>query len=187
MDGTDLRDLQLSSLRSQISIVFQEPFLFPLTVAENIAYGRPEASREEIATAATAANADSFIRTLPQGYDTILGELGATISGGEQQRLAIARAFLKNAPVLILDEPTSALDSGTEAHLLKALEQLMVGRTTFIISHRLSMIRRADHIIVLNDGKVAETGIHDALLDKNGIYARFHEIQFGQTAALRGY
>ena len=184
MDGTDLRDLQLSSLRSQISVVFQEPFLFPLTVAENIAYGRPGADRLEIAAAATAASADSFIRTLPEGYYTVLGERGATISGGEQQRIAIARAFLKNAPVLILDEPTSALDAGTEALLLKALERLMVGRTTFIISHRLSMIRWADRIIVLNDGRVAEAGTPEALLVKDGIYARFHEIQFGNTAAL---
>lgn len=181
LDGTNVRDVQLSSLRSQIAVVLQEPFLFPLTVAKNIAYGRPEASREEIAAAAAAASADSFIRGLPQSYDTILGERGATISGGEQQRLAIARAFLKDAPVLILDEPTSALDAGTEARLLKALERLMVGRTTFIISHRLSMIRKVDRIIVLNDGRVAEAGTHEALLAKHGIYARFHEIQFGRT------
>ena len=152
-------------------------------MAENIAYGRPEASREEIVAAAMAAKADSFVRALPQGYDTILGERGATISGGEQQRLAIARAFLKDAPVLILDEPTSALDAGTEAHLLQALERLMLGRTTFIISHRLSMIRRADRIVVLKDGRVAEVGTHGALLDKDGMYARFHEIQFGHKAA----
>jgi ATP-binding cassette, subfamily B, bacterial len=184
LDGNDLRDIQLSSLRSQIAVVLQEPFLFPLTVEENIAYGRPEANREEIASAAIAAEADAFVRRLPQGYDTILGERGATISGGEQQRLAIARAFLKDAPVLILDEPTSALDAGTEAHLLEALERLMVGRTTFIISHRLSMIRRADRIIVLQDGRVAEAGSRDALLSKGGIYARFHEIQFGHRPAL---
>jgi ABC-type multidrug transport system fused ATPase/permease subunit len=184
LDGTNVCDVQLSSLRSQIAVVLQEPFLFPLTVAENIAYGRPEASREEIVAAAIAASADSFVRGLPRGYDTILGERGATISGGEQQRLAIARAFLKDAPILILDEPTSALDSGTEARLLEALERLMVSRTTFIISHRLSMIRRADRIIVLNDGRIAEAGTQEALLAKDGIYALLQSIQFGRTATI---
>jgi ATP-binding cassette subfamily B protein/subfamily B ATP-binding cassette protein MsbA len=183
LDGKDVRDIQLSSLRSQISVVLQEPFLFPVTVAENIAYGRPESSREEIVAAATAAEADGFIRQLPQGYDTILGERGATISGGEQQRISIARAFLKNAPVLILDEPTSALDAKTEANLLKALERLMIGRTTFIISHRLSMVRGVDQIIVLKDRKVVECGTHDLLISMGGTYARLYEIQLGNANA----
>jgi ATP-binding cassette subfamily B protein/subfamily B ATP-binding cassette protein MsbA len=153
-DGVDVRQVQLASLRAQVSIVLQEPFLLPLSVAENIAYGRPAADRNEIVKAAVAARADEFIRQLPQGYDTVIGERGATLSGGEKQRIAIARALLKDAPVLILDEPTSALDAQTEADLLEALERLMEGRTTFIIAHRLSTIRHADRIVVLEEGRV---------------------------------
>jgi ATP-binding cassette, subfamily B, bacterial len=174
LDGVDVREVELSSLREQISVVLQEPFLLPLTVAENIAYGRPGAGREEIVAAAKAANADEFIRRLPSGYDTIIGERGGTLSGGEKQRLSIARALLKDAPVLILDEPTSALDAQTEAQLLDAIERLMRGRTTFIIAHRLSTIRRADRIVVLKDGKVAEEGTHDQLMTWGGSYARLH-------------
>ena len=171
---------QLKSLRSQISLVLQESFLFPITIAENIAYGRPDASREEIEAAARAANAHQFIERLPQGYDAIVGERGSTLSGGERQRLSIARALLKNTPVLILDEPTSALDAETEGLLLQALETLMQDRTTFIIAHRLSTIRNADKIVVLKDGKVAETGTHHELLNNNGYYARLHYAQFGE-------
>jgi ATP-binding cassette subfamily B protein/subfamily B ATP-binding cassette protein MsbA len=178
-EGVDVRDLTLSSLRAQVALVLQEPYLLPLGVAENVSYGRPGAGRAEIEAAAVAANADEFIRRLPAGYDTVLGERGATLSGGEKQRLAIARAFLKDAPVLVLDEPTSALDAETESQLLVALERLMRGRTTFIIAHRLSTIRRADRIVVLEGGRVAEVGSHRELLDAGGIYSRFHGCQAG--------
>jgi ATP-binding cassette subfamily B protein/subfamily B ATP-binding cassette protein MsbA len=184
-DGIDVRKVKLSSLRSQVAIVLQEPFLLPLSVAENIAYGFPEACRAEIEAAAIAANADEFIRHLPDGYDTIIGERGATLSGGEKQRLAIARALIKNAPVLILDEPTSALDAQTEALLLGALERLMAGRTTFTIAHRLSTIRKANRIVVLEEGKVMETGSHQELLGTNGIYSRLYNLQFPDSAERR--
>jgi ATP-binding cassette subfamily B protein/subfamily B ATP-binding cassette protein MsbA len=164
VDGIDLRDVQLASLRSQVAVGLQAPFLLPLTVAENIGYGRPAASRDEIVAAAVAANADGFIRRLPKGYDTVIAERGATLSGGEKQRLAVARALLKDAPILILDEPTSALDGRTERLLLAALERLVDRRTTFIIAHRESTIRNADRIVVLEAGRVTEAGTHDGLL-----------------------
>jgi ATP-binding cassette subfamily B protein/subfamily B ATP-binding cassette protein MsbA len=176
-----VRDLGLKSLRQQVSIVLQEPFLFPTTVAANIAYGRPEARREEVEAAARAANAEAFIHRLPQGYETVIGERGSTLSGGERQRLAIARALLKDAPILILDEPTSALDAETEGVLLQALERLVAGRTTFVIAHRLSTTRLADRILVLQDGTVTETGTHDELLAQGYLYARFHELQSGRV------
>jgi len=172
IDGHDLSRLRVRSLRQQIAIVLQDPFIFPLTVAENIGYGRPDATREMIVAAAVAANADAFIRRLPEGYDTVVGEKGATLSGGEKQRLSIARAFVKDAPILILDEPTSAVDALTEAGLLAALERLGTDRTTFVIAHRLSTIRRADRILVLDDGAVIEEGRHADLMDRNGLYAR---------------
>lgn len=177
-DGVDIRGIQLQSLRSQIALVLQEPFLLPLSVAQNIAYGRPKASLEAIVAAAKAAKADEFIRQLPQGYDTVLSERGAILSGGQKQRLAIARALLKDAPVLILDEPTSALDAHTEALLLEALERLMQGRTVFIIAHRLSTILRADRIVVLEQGKIVEMGTHQELLAAAGFYKRLHSLQF---------
>jgi ATP-binding cassette subfamily B protein/subfamily B ATP-binding cassette protein MsbA len=163
LDGLDVRELRLGELRAQFSLVLQEPFLLPLTLAENIAYGKPEASREEIEAAARAANAHDFIRRLPQGYDTVVGERGATLSGGEKQRVAIARALVKDAPVLILDEPTSALDLETEALLLEGLERLRAGRTTFLIAHRLSTLRGADRIVVLQEGRIVESGSHQEL------------------------
>jgi ATP-binding cassette subfamily B protein/subfamily B ATP-binding cassette protein MsbA len=178
VDGRDVRDVTLRSLRGQVALVLQEAFLFPLSIADNIAYGRPGASRTEIEAAARAANAHAFVECLPRGYDTLVGERGATLSGGERQRLAIARALLKDAPMLILDEPTSALDAETEALLLQALERLMMGRTTLIIAHRLSTIRNADSIAVLQDGAIVETGTHTELLHRNGRYAHFYGSQF---------
>ena len=181
IDGHDLRDVQLKSLRSQISLVLQDSFLFPITIAENIAYGRPDASQKEIEAAARAANAHHFIERLAQGYDTIVGERGATLSGGERQRTSIARALLKNAPILILDEPTSALDAETEGLLLQALQTLIKGRTTFIIAHRLSTIRNADEIVVIKDGAIVERGAHIELLKNDRHYARLHSAQRGES------
>lgn len=177
IDGADIRSLSVRSLREQVAIVLQEPFIFPMTVADNIAYGRTDATRDEIIAAAVAANADDFIRRLPEGYDTVVGERGTTLSGGEKQRLSIARAFLKDAPILILDEPTSALDAHTESLLLDALDRLAKGRTTFIIAHRLSTIRNADQIITLSLGEVVEQGNHDELVARNGLYADLYQRQ----------
>jgi ATP-binding cassette subfamily B protein/subfamily B ATP-binding cassette protein MsbA len=179
--GVDVRQLRLESLRSRIAIVHQEPLLFPLTVAENIRYGRPEASDEEVRAAATAAHADAFIRRLAQGYDTPIGERGATLSGGERQRIAIARALLKDAPLLILDEPSAALDAETESLLLEAVERLMAGRTTFIIAHRLSTVRRADRVIVLERGRIAEEGTHQTLHERGGSYAQMWDLRGGRA------
>jgi ABC-type multidrug transport system fused ATPase/permease subunit/GT2 family glycosyltransferase len=177
IDGHDVRDYTLRSLRGQIAMVLQDPFILPITVAENIAYGRPEATHEEVEAAARDANAHDFIMRLPLGYDSVIGERGATLSGGEKQRLSIARAFLKDAPILILDEPTSALDARTEAALLDALRRLASGRTSFIIAHRLSTIRDADHIVVVEDGTILEQGRHDELLAGTGLYRRLYEQQ----------
>jgi ATP-binding cassette subfamily B protein/subfamily B ATP-binding cassette protein MsbA len=177
VDGEDLRHVRLASLRHQVAMVLQEPFIFPLTVADNIAYGRPGASREDVVSAAAAASADEFIRRLPEGYDTIVGERGATLSGGEKQRLSIARAFLKNAPILILDEPTSALDARTETQFLTALRGLMKGRTTFVIAHRLSTIRNADQILVIDHGRIVEQGQHSELVESGGLYALLYRQQ----------
>ena len=173
----NIYDIDLKSLRDRISVVLQDPFLLPLTVAENIAYGTPDATREEIIRAATTASAAAFISKLPNGYDTVIGEKGANISGGQRQRLAIARAMLKNAPVLILDEPTSALDARTETLFFEALSKLMRGRTTIIVAHRLSTIRNADRIIVIEKGEVAESGNHTELMEINGIYAEMIQLQ----------
>jgi ATP-binding cassette subfamily B protein/subfamily B ATP-binding cassette protein MsbA len=186
IDGHDIRHLTLRSLRQHIATVFQEVFILPLTVAENIAYSRPDAHRAEIVAAALAAHADDFIRRLPQGYDTVIGERGATLSGGEKQRLALARAFFKNAPILILDEPTSALDTRTESLLLDALERLMQGRTTFIIAHRLSTIRNADRILVLDHGRIVEQGRHAELMRQDRLYTKLYrqQIEITQHASL---
>ncbi len=180
IDGADARQVRLFDLRSQVALVLQEPFLRPSSVAENIAYGRPGASRAQIEAAAEAANAIEFVRRLHNGFDTVIGQRGATLSGGEKQRLAIARALLKDAPILILDEPTSALDSQTESSLLEALQRLMKGRTTFIIAHRLSTIRQADRIVVIEDGRIIEEGTHPELLANVGSYHRFHTLQAWQ-------
>ena len=177
IDGHDLRALRIRSLRQQVAMVLQEPFIFPLSAADNIAYGRPDASRAEIEAAAVAANAEGFIRRLPGGFDAVVGERGATLSGGEKQRLSIARALLKDAPILILDEPTSAVDARTEGLLLEALHRLMRGRTTFVIAHRLSTIRTADRILVLDGGEIVEQGRHADLMRRNGLYARFYRQQ----------
>jgi len=174
--GRDLRDIDLRALREQIALVLQDPFILPRTVAENIAYGRPDAPREAVEQAARAANAHEFIRRLPEGYDTELAERGSDLSGGEKQRLSLARAFLKDAPLLILDEPTSALDAVTERLVLDACDRLRAGRLTFIIAHRLTTIRRADRVIMLDNGRIVEQGAHHQLIGQGGHYAElWHE------------
>jgi ATP-binding cassette subfamily B protein len=177
IDGVDLRRLSLRSLRAQISVVLQEPLLFSGSVAENIRYGRLEATMDDIVEAAKAASAHDFIERLPLGYDTQLGERGAQLSGGERQRLCVARAFIKDAPILILDEPTSSIDSKTEAVILDSLDRLMAGRTSFVIAHRLSTIRQADVIVVLDYGRIVERGTHDELLARHGMYRQLHDAQ----------
>jgi ABC-type multidrug transport system fused ATPase/permease subunit len=179
LDGLDLRDLTLRSVRAHISVVHQEPLLFSTSLLENIRYGRFEATDEEVQDAARAANAHDFIAALPKGYDTQVGERGGRLSGGERQRIAVARAFLKDARILILDEPTSAIDSKTEGVILDALERLMEGRTTFMVAHRLSTIVNSDLILVVNDGQVVEHGTHEELLALGGLYAELHAAQSG--------
>jgi ATP-binding cassette subfamily B protein/subfamily B ATP-binding cassette protein MsbA len=184
--GRDVRDLTLQSVREAVSIVLQEPFLLPVSVAENIVYGRPAATQREIEAAARAANAHDFIEALPRGYATVLGERGVNLSGGQRQRLAIASAFLKNAPIVIMDEPTSALDGGSEAAVMEALARIAAERTLIVIAHRLSTIRRADRVVVLEGGHIAESGPHDALIARGGLYRKLylgHLLQLGTDDA----
>jgi len=177
VDGLDVRDVTITSLRRQISVVSQEPLLFAASIGDNIRYGRLGATDAEVEAAATAAQAHDFIVALPDGYQTSVGERGVKLSLGQQQRISIARAFLKDAPILLLDEPTSALDAATEADFLASLEALMIGRTVVIVAHRLSTIRSADRIYVLDSGRIVESGTHAELLDSNGAFRRLHDHQ----------
>jgi ATP-binding cassette subfamily B protein len=179
LDGHDLRDLKLADLRKAIGFVSQDIYLFHGTVRENIAYGTFDAPQDEIIKAAKIAEAHDFIMSLPQGYDTIVGERGQKLSGGQRQRVSIARAVLKNPPVLILDEATSAVDNETEALIQRSLEKIAIGRTTIVIAHRLSTIRNADRIFVLEHGQLKEQGKHDELVAEGGIYARLWGVQTG--------
>ena len=181
IDGNDVRHVKLKSLRSQFSIVLQEPLLFSSTIYNNILYGKLDASPEEVEEAARAANAHEFISELPNGYQTVVGELGTKISGGERQRIAVARAFLRDAPILILDEPTSSIDSRTESVILEALERLMEGRTTIVIAHRLSTIRAVDEVLVMHEGRLVQRGTHEELVDQSGLYRQLWDAQTRHT------
>jgi ATP-binding cassette, subfamily B, bacterial MsbA len=180
LDGTDIRDIRLASLRGLIALVTQETVLFNDSVRNNIAYGREDLSLERVRDAARAAHADEFIRELPQGYDTDRGRGGVRLSGGQRQRLAIARALLKDAPILILDEATSQLDSESEQLVQRALANLMEGSTTMVIAHRLSTVARADRIHVIEGGRVVEEGRHEELIGRAGTYRRLYELQFAE-------
>jgi ABC-type multidrug transport system fused ATPase/permease subunit len=178
IDGVDVTTFKLDALRTQVGFVLQETVLFRGTIRENIAYGRPGATDEEIIAAAKVANADEFIGRMPHGYDTVVGERGDTLSGGQRQRIGIARAVIRNSPIMILDEPTAALDTESERLVIEGLRQLMKGRTVIMIAHRLSTISEADKIVVLKGGVVAEEGSHSELLARDGVYAELHRIQY---------
>ena len=177
IDGVDIRDFRLQGLREHFGFVLQDTVLFRGTVAENIAYGRPSATTREIAEAAQLANAHEFIQQMPHGYQTMVGERGMTLSGGQRQRIGIARALLRNSPILILDEPTAALDSEAEERVMEGLRRLMQGRTVIMIAHHLSTLEAADQILVLKNGIIAEEGTHQKLMELNGIYAGLHRVQ----------
>jgi ABC-type multidrug transport system fused ATPase/permease subunit len=182
IDGVDIRDYKLQALRNHIGYVLKETVLFQGTVRDNIAYGRAGATEEEIMNAAKLADVDEFVARMPQGYDTIVGERGETLSGGQRQRIGIARAIIRNNPILILDEPTAALDTESESMVMKALERLMTGRTVITIAHRLSTIRNSSKILVLKEGVVAEQGTHDELMKLGGVYAQLYRVQFEGSA-----
>jgi ATP-binding cassette, subfamily B, bacterial len=182
IDGVDIRGYNLKSMREQMSFVLQETLLFHATIADNIAYGKPDASREEILRAAKLANADEFIEKLPDGYDTLVGERGATLSGGQRQRIAIARAVIRDTPILILDEPTSGLDSASERLVIEALDRLMKGKTSIVIAHHLNSIRHADIVFVVQDSELVEHGTHDELVAAGGVYAELYKIQTAENA-----
>ena len=178
LDGKDIKDIKLNSLRSLMGIVTQETFLFNDSVKANIAYGLESVSDEDIKKAAIAANADKFIEQLPNGYDTIIGERGVKLSGGQRQRISIARAIMKNPPILILDEATSSLDTESEKIVQDAIEKLMHNRTVIVIAHRLSTVHNANKIIVLDKGDIVDTGNHNELINKEGLYKQLHNMQF---------
>ena len=180
IDGHDIREFTLESLRAQMSMVLQESILFTGSIVENIAYGRPDATGIEIIEAAKDANADEFISKFPDGYYTILGERGSNLSGGQRQRIAIARAFIRDTPILILDEPSTGLDAESTDLVLQALRKLMKGKTTIIISHELNLIRDADKIIVIKEGEIEQMGTHDELIRAGGLYANLYAMQSGQ-------
>jgi ATP-binding cassette, subfamily B, bacterial len=184
IDGTDVRSVTIKSLRDQISFVLQDALLFRAPVWQNIAYGRPEAKRAEIVRAAEQANADEFIREMPDGYDTMVGERGVSLSGGQRQRIAIARAMVRNAPILILDEPTSGLDAETEKAIMEALERLMKNRTSIVIAHHLGTILRSDAIFVMKDHALVEHGTHDQLLAAGGVYSGLYTIQHDEPISV---
>ena len=186
IDGRDIRGFTQKSVRQQISFILQETLLFHGPVWSNIAYGKPGASRSEILRAAELANAHEFIEKMPQGYDTLIGERGATLSGGQRQRIAIARAVIRNSPILIMDEPSSGLDAASERLVMEALDRLMEGKTSIAIAHRLSTIQRANNIFVMRDGRIVETGRHEELLRSGGLYAELYEIQFRHDEELTG-
>ena len=183
IDGVDIRNYKVHGLRSQIGFVLQDTVLFRGTVHDNIAFGRPDATREEVVEAAKLANADEFIIRMPDGYDSMVGERGMTLSGGQRQRIGIARALIRDNPILILDEPTAALDAESEHLVIEALQRLMEGRTVLCIAHRLSTLHDADKIVVIKDGEVVEQGTNHELLALNGLYADFHRIQYGDDSA----